>query len=152
MALWYLYYKEGNVSLILSCGSLCTAMAELYYWKILLILPLGGALSPFSHHFVVFCSLAAFCLLWSCVSVTKLTMLWLHLAGCMLWRWLLISIRAFSSVVAPLASFIREEPKFLKFFIYLFFFLQKLKDCFTSAHILYHPDPSLPLKVDVDEL
>ncbi|KAK3507782.1 hypothetical protein QTP70_000375 [Hemibagrus guttatus] len=59
-------------------------------------------------------------------------------------------IRNYSSVAGPLTSLLRGKPKKLARMDQARAAFQQLKDCFTSAHILRHPDPDLPFVVEVD--
>ncbi|KAK3538991.1 hypothetical protein QTP86_023598 [Hemibagrus guttatus] len=55
-----------------------------------------------------------------------------------------------SSVAGPLTSLLRGKPKRLAWTDEARAAFQQLKDCFTSAPILRHPDPDLPFVVEVD--
>ncbi|KAK3505817.1 hypothetical protein QTP70_003921, partial [Hemibagrus guttatus] len=59
-------------------------------------------------------------------------------------------IRNYSSVAGPLTSLLRGKPKRLTWTDQARAAFQQLKDCFTSAPILRHPDPDLPFVVEVD--
>ncbi|KAK3549129.1 hypothetical protein QTP70_033334, partial [Hemibagrus guttatus] len=59
-------------------------------------------------------------------------------------------IRNYSSVVGPLTSLLRGKPKRLVWTDQTRAAFQQLKECFTSAPILRHPDPDLPFMVEVD--
>ncbi|KAK3569123.1 hypothetical protein QTP86_024496 [Hemibagrus guttatus] len=59
-------------------------------------------------------------------------------------------IRSYSSVAAPLTSLLRGKPKKLNWTDQARAAFQRLKDCFTSAPILCHPDPDKPFVVEVD--
>ncbi|KAK3508503.1 hypothetical protein QTP70_031361, partial [Hemibagrus guttatus] len=59
-------------------------------------------------------------------------------------------IRNYSSVAGPLTSLLRGKPKKLTWTDQARAAFQQLKDCFTSAPILRHPDPDLPFVVEVD--
>ncbi|KAK3516017.1 hypothetical protein QTP70_001703 [Hemibagrus guttatus] len=59
-------------------------------------------------------------------------------------------IRSYSSVAAPLTSLLRGKPKKLSWTDQAWAAFQRLKDCFTMAPILYHPDPDRPFVVEVD--
>ncbi|KAK3574835.1 hypothetical protein QTP86_018424 [Hemibagrus guttatus] len=59
-------------------------------------------------------------------------------------------IRNYSSVVGPLTSLLRGKPKRLVWTDQARAAFQQLKECFTSAPILRHPDPDLPFVVEVD--
>ncbi|KAK3512381.1 hypothetical protein QTP70_007448 [Hemibagrus guttatus] len=56
----------------------------------------------------------------------------------------------YSSVAGLLTSFLRGKPKRLAWTDQARAAFQQLKDCFTSAPILRHPDPDLPFVVEVD--
>ncbi|KAK3575422.1 hypothetical protein QTP86_026497 [Hemibagrus guttatus] len=58
-------------------------------------------------------------------------------------------IRNYSSVAGPLASLLRGKPKRLAWTDQVRGTFQQLKDCFTTAPILWHPDPDLPFVVEV---
>ncbi|KAK3557679.1 hypothetical protein QTP70_033641 [Hemibagrus guttatus] len=58
-------------------------------------------------------------------------------------------IRNYSSVAGPLASLLRGKPKRLAWTDQAQAAFQQLKDCFTTAPILWHPDPDLPFVVEV---
>ncbi|KAK3556060.1 hypothetical protein QTP70_003020 [Hemibagrus guttatus] len=58
-------------------------------------------------------------------------------------------IRNYSSVAGPLASLLRGKPKRLAWTDQVRAAFQQLKDCFTMAPILRHPDPDLPFVVEV---
>ncbi|KAK3508933.1 hypothetical protein QTP70_013754 [Hemibagrus guttatus] len=59
-------------------------------------------------------------------------------------------IRNHSSVAGPLTSLLRGKPKRLAWTDQARAAFQQLKDCFTTAPILRHPDPDLPFVVEVD--
>ncbi|KAK3521344.1 hypothetical protein QTP70_003454 [Hemibagrus guttatus] len=59
-------------------------------------------------------------------------------------------IRSYSSVAAPLTSLLRGKPKKLNWTGQARAAFQRLKDCFTTAPILCHPDPDKPFVVEVD--
>ncbi|KAK3544099.1 hypothetical protein QTP86_001557, partial [Hemibagrus guttatus] len=59
-------------------------------------------------------------------------------------------IRNYSAVAGPLTSLLRGKPKRLSWTDQARAAFQQLKDCFTSAPILRHPDPDLPFVVEVD--
>ncbi|KAK3553828.1 hypothetical protein QTP70_012204 [Hemibagrus guttatus] len=59
-------------------------------------------------------------------------------------------IRNYSSVAGPLTSLLRGKPKRLVWTDQARAAFQQLKECFTSAPILRHPDPDLPFVVEVD--
>ncbi|KAK3518688.1 hypothetical protein QTP70_008569 [Hemibagrus guttatus] len=59
-------------------------------------------------------------------------------------------IRNYSSVAGPLTSLLRGKPKKLTWTDQARVAFQQLKDYFTSAPILRHPDPDLPFVVEVD--
>ncbi|KAK3561116.1 hypothetical protein QTP86_028309, partial [Hemibagrus guttatus] len=59
-------------------------------------------------------------------------------------------IRNYSSVAAPLTSLLRGKPKKLNWTDQARAAFQRLKDCFTTAPILCHPDPDRPFVVEVD--
>ncbi|KAK3548637.1 hypothetical protein QTP70_015934 [Hemibagrus guttatus] len=59
-------------------------------------------------------------------------------------------IRNYSSVAGPLTSLLRGRPKKLTWTDQARAAFQQLKDCFTSAPILRHPDPDLPFVMEVD--
>ncbi|KAK3572382.1 hypothetical protein QTP86_032681 [Hemibagrus guttatus] len=59
-------------------------------------------------------------------------------------------IRNYSSVAGPLTSLLRGKPKRLAWTDQARAAFQQLKECFTSAPILRHPDPDLPFVVEVD--
>ncbi|KAK3522991.1 hypothetical protein QTP86_010489 [Hemibagrus guttatus] len=59
-------------------------------------------------------------------------------------------IRNYSSVAGPLTSLSRGKPKRLAWTDQARAAFQQLKDCFTTAPILQHPDPDLPFVVEVD--
>ncbi|KAK3542860.1 hypothetical protein QTP70_006130 [Hemibagrus guttatus] len=62
------------------------------------------------------------------------------------WRF----IRNYSSVAGPLTSLLRGKPKRLTWTDQARAAFQQLKDCFTSAPILRHPDPDLPFVVEAN--
>ncbi|KAK3569467.1 hypothetical protein QTP86_031438 [Hemibagrus guttatus] len=59
-------------------------------------------------------------------------------------------IRNYSSVAGPLTSLLRGKPKKLTWTDQARSAFQQLKNCFTTAPILQHPDPDLPFVVEVD--
>ncbi|KAK3571260.1 hypothetical protein QTP86_005974 [Hemibagrus guttatus] len=59
-------------------------------------------------------------------------------------------IRNYSSVAGPLTSLLRGKPKRLAWTDQARAAFQQLKESFTSAPILRHPDPDLPFVVVVD--
>ncbi|KAK3538314.1 hypothetical protein QTP70_035244, partial [Hemibagrus guttatus] len=59
-------------------------------------------------------------------------------------------IRNYSSVAGPLKSLLRGKPKRLAWKDQARAAFQQLKESFTSAPILRHPDPDLPFVVEVD--
>ncbi|KAK3575593.1 hypothetical protein QTP86_031138 [Hemibagrus guttatus] len=59
-------------------------------------------------------------------------------------------IRNYSSVAAPLMSLLRGKPKRLAWTDQARVAFQRLKDSFTMAPILCHPDPDRPFVVEVD--
>uniref|UniRef100_A0AAQ4PQG4 Gypsy retrotransposon integrase-like protein 1 n=1 Tax=Gasterosteus aculeatus aculeatus TaxID=481459 RepID=A0AAQ4PQG4_GASAC len=59
-------------------------------------------------------------------------------------------IRNFSSVAAPLTSLLKGSPKKLVWNEAAARAFRELKDRFTSAPVLKHPDPNLPFVVEVD--
>ncbi|KAK3520633.1 hypothetical protein QTP70_029421 [Hemibagrus guttatus] len=59
-------------------------------------------------------------------------------------------IRNYSSVASPLTSLLRGKPKKLTWTDLARSAFQQLKNCFTTAPILRHPDPDLPFVVEVD--
>ncbi|KAK3538542.1 hypothetical protein QTP86_006708 [Hemibagrus guttatus] len=59
-------------------------------------------------------------------------------------------IRNYSSVASPLTSLLRGKPKRLAWTDQARTAFQQLKDCFTTAPILRHPDHDLPFVVEVD--
>ncbi|KAK3563159.1 hypothetical protein QTP86_016402 [Hemibagrus guttatus] len=59
-------------------------------------------------------------------------------------------IRNYSSVAGPLMSLLRGKPKKLTWTDQARTAFQQLKNCFTTAPILRHPDPDLPFVVEVD--
>ncbi|KAK3564100.1 hypothetical protein QTP86_007542 [Hemibagrus guttatus] len=59
-------------------------------------------------------------------------------------------IRNYSSVAGPLTSLLRGKPKKLTWTDQARTAFQQLKNCFTTAPILWHPDPDLPFVVEVD--
>ncbi|KAK3532853.1 hypothetical protein QTP70_000252 [Hemibagrus guttatus] len=56
----------------------------------------------------------------------------------------------YSSVARPLTSLLRGKPKRLVWTDQARAAFQQLKECFTSAPILRHPEPDLPFVVEVD--
>ncbi|KAK3566461.1 hypothetical protein QTP86_033942 [Hemibagrus guttatus] len=59
-------------------------------------------------------------------------------------------IQNYSTVAGPLTSILRGKPKRLSWTDQARVAFQQLKDCFTSAPILWHPDPDLLFVVEVD--
>uniref|UniRef100_A0A3B1ID85 Gypsy retrotransposon integrase-like protein 1 n=1 Tax=Astyanax mexicanus TaxID=7994 RepID=A0A3B1ID85_ASTMX len=59
-------------------------------------------------------------------------------------------IRGFSAVAAPLTSLLKGNSKALNWSSAADGAFQELKDRFTSAPILKHPNPELPFEVEVD--
>ncbi|KAK3544484.1 hypothetical protein QTP86_013146 [Hemibagrus guttatus] len=59
-------------------------------------------------------------------------------------------IRNHSSVATPLTSLLRGKPKRLAWMDQARVAFQRLKDSFTTAPILCHPDPNQPFMVEVD--
>ncbi|KAK3540704.1 hypothetical protein QTP70_034654 [Hemibagrus guttatus] len=59
-------------------------------------------------------------------------------------------IRNYSSVAGPLTLLLRGKPKKLTWTDLVRSAFQQLKNCFTMAPILRHPDPDLPFVVEVD--
>ncbi|KAK3561610.1 hypothetical protein QTP86_010683 [Hemibagrus guttatus] len=59
-------------------------------------------------------------------------------------------IRNYSLVAGPLTSLLRGKPKKLTWTDQARMAFQQLKNCFTMAPILRHPDPDLPFMVEVD--
>ncbi|KAK3528917.1 hypothetical protein QTP70_012864 [Hemibagrus guttatus] len=59
-------------------------------------------------------------------------------------------IRNYSSVAGPLTSLLRGKPKRLAWTDQARAAFQQLKNCFTTAPILRHPDPDLLFMVEVD--
>ncbi|KAK3505885.1 hypothetical protein QTP70_003699, partial [Hemibagrus guttatus] len=59
-------------------------------------------------------------------------------------------IHNYSSVAGPLTSLLRGKPMRLAWTDQAQAAFQQLKDCFTTAPILRHPDPDLPFVVEVD--
>ncbi|KAK3571116.1 hypothetical protein QTP86_001937 [Hemibagrus guttatus] len=59
-------------------------------------------------------------------------------------------IRNYSLVAGPLTSLLRGKPKKLTWTDQIRTAFQQLKNCFTTAPILRHPDPDLPFVVEVD--
>ncbi|KAK3569952.1 hypothetical protein QTP86_007658 [Hemibagrus guttatus] len=59
-------------------------------------------------------------------------------------------IRNYTSVAGPLTSLLRGKPKKLAWTDQARAAFQQLKESFTSAPILRHPDPDLPFVVEVD--
>ncbi|KAK3514980.1 hypothetical protein QTP70_002333 [Hemibagrus guttatus] len=59
-------------------------------------------------------------------------------------------IHNYSSVAGPLMSLLRGKPKRLAWMDQAQVAFQQLKDCFTTAPILRHPDPDLLFVVEVD--
>ncbi|KAK3541755.1 hypothetical protein QTP86_002924, partial [Hemibagrus guttatus] len=59
-------------------------------------------------------------------------------------------IQSYSSVAAPLMSLQRGKPKKLSWTDQARVAFQRLKDCFTTAPILCHPDPDRLFVVEVD--
>ncbi|KAK3538312.1 hypothetical protein QTP70_035247 [Hemibagrus guttatus] len=62
------------------------------------------------------------------------------------WRF----IHNYSSVAGPLMSLLRGKPKRLTWTDQARASFQQLKTCFTTAPILWHPDPDWPFVVEVD--
>ncbi|KAK3508639.1 hypothetical protein QTP70_001332 [Hemibagrus guttatus] len=58
-------------------------------------------------------------------------------------------IRSYSSVAAPLTTLLRGKPKKLSWTDQVRAAFQRLKDCFTTAPILCHPDSDRPFVVEV---
>ncbi|KAK3566144.1 hypothetical protein QTP86_028465, partial [Hemibagrus guttatus] len=56
----------------------------------------------------------------------------------------------YSSVAGPLTLLLRGKPKRLAWMDQAWAAFQQLKNCFTTAPILRHPDPDLPFVVEVD--
>ncbi|KAK3519931.1 hypothetical protein QTP70_008026 [Hemibagrus guttatus] len=59
-------------------------------------------------------------------------------------------IRGYSSVTSPLTNLLRNKPKTLVWTPAATHAFQTLKQAFTTAPLLGHPDPELPLIVEVD--
>ncbi|KAK3539567.1 hypothetical protein QTP70_010278 [Hemibagrus guttatus] len=59
-------------------------------------------------------------------------------------------IRNYSSVAGPLTSLLKGKPRRLAWMDQAQAAFLQLKDCFTMAPILRHPDPDLPFMVEVD--
>ncbi|KAK3516007.1 hypothetical protein QTP70_000893 [Hemibagrus guttatus] len=59
-------------------------------------------------------------------------------------------IRNYGSVAGPLTSLLKGKPRRLAWTDQAQAAFQQLKDCFTTASILRHPDPDLPFMVEVD--
>ncbi|KAK3514054.1 hypothetical protein QTP70_002754 [Hemibagrus guttatus] len=59
-------------------------------------------------------------------------------------------IRNYSSVAGPLTSLLKGKPRRLAWTDQAQAAFQRLKECFTMAPILRHPDPDLPFVVEVD--
>ncbi|KAK3560626.1 hypothetical protein QTP86_014401, partial [Hemibagrus guttatus] len=59
-------------------------------------------------------------------------------------------IHNYSLVAGPLTSLLRGKPKKLTWTDQARLAFQQLKNCFTTAPILQHPDPDLPFVVEVD--
>ncbi|KAK3544074.1 hypothetical protein QTP86_001043 [Hemibagrus guttatus] len=59
-------------------------------------------------------------------------------------------IRNYSLVAGPLTLLLRGKPKKLTWMDLARSAFQRLKNCFTTAPILRHPDPDLPFVVEVD--
>ncbi|KAK3524539.1 hypothetical protein QTP70_029852 [Hemibagrus guttatus] len=59
-------------------------------------------------------------------------------------------IHNYRSVVGPLTSLLREKPRRLAWTDQAQAAFLQLKDCFTTAPILRHPDPDLPFVLEVD--
>lgn len=59
-------------------------------------------------------------------------------------------IRNFSSIACPLTSMVKKEHNQLRWTPTAIEAFQRLKERFTTAPILHHPDPSLPFTVEVD--
>ncbi|KAK3508037.1 hypothetical protein QTP70_011080 [Hemibagrus guttatus] len=59
-------------------------------------------------------------------------------------------IRGYSSVTSPLTNLLRNKPKTLVWTPAATHAFQTLKQAFTTAPLLVHPDPELPFIVEVD--
>ncbi|KAL0190887.1 hypothetical protein M9458_013585, partial [Cirrhinus mrigala] len=59
-------------------------------------------------------------------------------------------IQNYSSITAPLTSLLRGKPKTLIWNPAAHKAFQRLKEIFSTAPLLRHPDPELPFKVEVD--
>ncbi|KAK3548024.1 hypothetical protein QTP70_002689 [Hemibagrus guttatus] len=59
-------------------------------------------------------------------------------------------IRGYSSVTSPLTNLLRNKPKTLVWTPAAMRAFQTLKQAFTTAPLLVHPDPELPFIVEVD--
>ncbi|KAK3545141.1 hypothetical protein QTP70_001467 [Hemibagrus guttatus] len=59
-------------------------------------------------------------------------------------------IRGYSSVTSPLTNLLRNKPKTLVWTLAALHAFQTLKQAFTTAPLLVHPDPALPFIVEVD--
>ncbi|KAI2656084.1 Transposon Tf2-8 polyprotein [Labeo rohita] len=59
-------------------------------------------------------------------------------------------IKDYSSITAPLTSLLRGKPKALNWNPSAHKAFQQLKEIFSTAPLLHHPDPELPFTVEVD--
>ncbi|KAL0154173.1 hypothetical protein M9458_050520 [Cirrhinus mrigala] len=59
-------------------------------------------------------------------------------------------IKDYSTIMAPLTSLLRGKPKALNWNPSAREAFQRLKEIFSTAPLLYHPDPELPFTVEVD--
>ncbi|KAL0199593.1 hypothetical protein M9458_002780, partial [Cirrhinus mrigala] len=59
-------------------------------------------------------------------------------------------IKNYSSITAPLTSLLRGKPKNLTWNPAAHEAFQRLKNIFSTAHLLHHPDPKLPFTVKVN--
>ncbi|KAL0195021.1 hypothetical protein M9458_008593, partial [Cirrhinus mrigala] len=59
-------------------------------------------------------------------------------------------IKNYSSITAPLTSLLRGKPKNLTWNPAAHEAFQRLKNIFSTAPLLHHPDPELPFTVEVD--
>ncbi|KAL0154168.1 hypothetical protein M9458_050526, partial [Cirrhinus mrigala] len=59
-------------------------------------------------------------------------------------------IKNYSSITAPLTSLLRVKPKNLTWNPAAHEAFQRLKNIFSTATLLHHPDPELPFMVEVD--
>ncbi|KAI2646638.1 Transposon Tf2-8 polyprotein [Labeo rohita] len=59
-------------------------------------------------------------------------------------------IKDYSSITAPLTSLLRGKPKHLSWNPTAHEAFQQLKNIFSTAPLLHHPDPELPFTVEVD--